>query len=76
MPSGPPSRRGQGAGRGEESPRPQAHEAEAGHASGLLRVGTWNMSHWTVPKLGLLRAELAVDIVALQETHLASVPLE
>ena len=43
---------------------------------GSLRVGTWNMSHWTVAKASLVAYSLAVDVLAVQETHLAKIPLE
>ena len=42
----------------------------------MLRIGTWNMSHWTAPKVTLVASDIAVDILALQETHLAPIPLE
>ena len=41
----------------------------------LLRIGTWNMSHWTVPKVSLVTSRMAMDILAIQETHLAPIPL-
>ena len=40
-----------------------------------LRIGTWNMSHWTAPKISLVASHLAIDILAIQETHLAPIPL-
>lgn len=49
--------------------------AEAQEATGGLRVGTWNMSHWSIPKVDIC-AGLGLDVLALQETHLAPVPLE
>ena len=42
----------------------------------VLRIGTWNMSHWTAPKVSLVASDIAMDILALQETHLAPIPLE
>jgi exonuclease III len=42
----------------------------------VLRVGTWNMSHWTAEKVAMVAENIAVDILALQETHLAQVPVE
>jgi hypothetical protein len=42
----------------------------------VLRVGTWNMSHWTAEKVAMVAENVAVDILALQETHLAQVPVE
>ena len=41
-----------------------------------LRVGSWNISHWSVPKVQLAALEIPADILALQETHLSSLPLE
>ena len=45
-------------------------------AAGLLRVGTWNMSHWSAAKVAFLASSEMVDILAIQETHLAPLPLE
>ena len=42
----------------------------------VLRVGTWNMSHWTRQKAVLAAGAIGVDILAIQETQLAAVPLE
>eukprot|EP00667_Euglena_gracilis_P019095 EG_transcript_20417 len=42
----------------------------------LLRVGTWNMSHWMADKAALIASSFDVDILAVQETHLAPLPLE
>ena len=42
----------------------------------MLRVGTWNMSHWTEQKALLVAGAIDVDILAIQETQLAVVPLE
>ena len=41
-----------------------------------LRVGTWNITHWTVAKASVLAASVDADILAIQETHLARVPLQ
>ena len=46
-----------------------------GAADAGVRVGTWNVSHWSVPKVDIC-AGLGLDVLALQETHLAPVPLE
>lgn len=48
---------------------------EAGRPAGL-RLGTWNMSHWSAPKISMLAATVDVDVLAVQETHLAALPLE
>lgn len=42
----------------------------------MLRLGTWNMSHWTAPKVSLVAAVVSVGMLAVQETHLAALPLE
>ena len=41
-----------------------------------LRIGTWNMSHWTVDKAMVISRDIPVDVLAVQETHLAPLPLE
>ena len=43
---------------------------------GQLVVGSWNMSHWTPAKARTVFAEVGADVLALQETHLAALPLE
>ena len=40
-------------------------------APGRLRVGTWNMSGWRAAKAEVVLPEIAADVLALQETHLA-----
>ena len=40
-----------------------------------LRVGTWNVSHWAVARAAVCQS-LGMDVLAVQETHLAPVPLE
>ena len=42
----------------------------------VLRVGTWNVSRWCLPRLEVIRESISVDLLAVQETHLASVGLE
>ena len=42
----------------------------------VLRVGTWNMSHWSAAKVAVVASTISVDVLAVQETHLAPVPLE
>ena len=51
-------------------------DAGEGPDSGLLRVGTWNMSHWTVDKANIIVRDIPVDVLAIQKTHLAPLPLE
>ena len=41
-----------------------------------LRLGTWNMSSWSPEKLAVMIEEINVDILAIQETHLAAHLLE
>ena len=41
-----------------------------------LRIGTWNLSHWTAPKVTTVASYVQADILAIQETHLAPLPLE
>ena len=43
---------------------------------GLLRMGTWNVSRWCLSRLEVVCDSIAVDLLAVQETHLASVDLE
>ena len=31
----------------------------------VLRVGTWNMSHWTAPKVTLVATQMDVDILSI-----------
>ena len=49
----------------------------AGGASTLggLRIGTWNMSTWSREKLAVAKEDIAADLLAVQETHLAAIPL-
>jgi exonuclease III len=42
----------------------------------VLRVGTWNISDWTVPKATVVATEVGAHVLALQETHLSSLTLE
>ena len=44
--------------------------------SSSLRIATWNISHWSRPKVERAAFEIPFDILAVQETHLAIVPLE
>ena len=44
--------------------------------SSTIRLGSWNVSHWAAPRAPIIAQELDVDILAIQETHLASFPLE
>ena len=42
--------------------------------SGLLRVGTWNVSHWSVERAVVVAQDIAFDVLAVQEMHLAVHP--
>lgn len=42
----------------------------------MLRLGTWNLSTWSPAKAQIILADIGVDILAVQETHLAAFPLE
>ena len=44
--------------------------------AGVLRVGTWTISHWSRPTVERAAVEIPFDILAIQETHLAVVPQE
>ena len=65
-----------------EGRRQQAAAESSGTAislapsSGMLRVGTWNVSRWCLSRLEVVCDSIAVDLLAVQETHLASVDLE
>lgn len=41
----------------------------------VVRLGTWNVSGWSAERWGPI-ASLDVQLLALQETKLASIPLE
>ena len=45
-------------------------------AGGRLRIGTWNMSGWKAAKARTVFAEISAQILAVQETHLAPMPLQ
>ena len=47
-----------------------------GEGMGVLRVGTWNMSGWSAAKVQVCRPEIPADVLAVQETHLAVLPLQ
>lgn len=51
-------------------------QVEGASLAGSLRVGTWNMSHWSADKAHLIAHSIPCDILALQETHLAPLSLE
>ena len=45
-------------------------------AGGRLRIGTWNMSGWRAAKARAVFGEVAAEVLAVQETHLAAMPLQ
>ena len=55
------------------SSSPSLPSPRTGH---ILRVGTWNISHWSAPKATVVARDIPVDVLAVQETHLAAVPLQ
>ena len=60
-------------------PRAMASDLLPGGEASLLgglRIGTWNMSHWSKDKLMVIKDDIGVDLLAVQETHLAAHPLE
>ena len=50
--------------------------APSGDQGDRLLLGSWNMSHWTAAKARTVFADVGVDVLALQETHLAALPLQ
>ena len=48
---------------------------EEGQA-GRLRLATWNMTGWSAVKAHTVFSEIGVDVLAIQETHLAAIPLQ
>ena len=43
---------------------------------GEVRLGTWNVSHWSAAKATVIAMSIGASVLAVQETHLAPVPLE
>ena len=43
---------------------------------GGLRLGSWNLSHWSVDRVESIATRSDLDLMDIQETHLAQVPLE
>ena len=50
--------------------------APAPEEEGVIRIGTWNISHWTAAKVAVIATLVQADVLAIQETHLAPLPLE
>ena len=55
---------------------PHVSGASVAAHSAAVRLGTWNMSHWTAPKAHVIATEVNIEVLAVQETHLATFPLE
>lgn len=47
-----------------------------GDSEGRLTIGTWNLSGWSASKARTVFAEVGADVLAVQETHLAALPLQ
>ena len=59
------------------NPKPRGPGPTPGCESpGSLRIANWNISHWSRPKVERAAFEIPFAILAVQETHLAIVPLE
>ena len=58
-----------------DSVEPGAAAPVGGVPGPVLRLGTWNMTHWSAAKVSLVAATIPADLLAIQETHLAKVPL-
>ena len=43
---------------------------------GEVCIGTWNVSHWSPAKATLMATSVGASVLAVQETHLAPLPLE
>ena len=41
-----------------------------------LRIGSWNLSGWLSERAAAIATDVQADILAVQETHLAALPLE
>ena len=50
--------------------------AAAGSGAGLVRIGAWNLSHWTAARAAAIAYDVAAAVLAVQETHLAALPLD
>ena len=57
-------------------PTAQGCGASSSASAGVLRVGTWNMSGWTAAKAAGVFPLVAAGVLAVQETHLAAMPLQ
>ena len=41
-----------------------------------LRVGSWNLTGWTAERATVIATSVPVDLLAIQETHLAKLGVE
>ena len=46
------------------------------HRPGGIRIGTWNVSGWSLLRAGVVAEVIQADVLAVQETHLSAVLLE
>ena len=59
-----------------DQPGPGGAAAPSGGVpDAILRIGTWNLSHWTPARADLIAMSVQADVLAVQETHLAETPL-
>ena len=53
-----------------------ARDSGAGPLSNRLLIRTWNLSGWSAANARTVFEEVGADVLALQETHLAALPLQ
>ena len=46
-----------------------------GAPDATLRIGSWNVTHWTAATASVVATSVLADVLAVQETHLAPLPL-
>ena len=51
-------------------------EVTPGDLESRLTIGTWNLSGWSAAKARTVLAEVGGNVLAVQETHLAVLPLQ
>jgi hypothetical protein len=47
-----------------------------GADGGVLRVGSWNLTGWSAERATVIASAVPVDVLAIQETHLAPLAVE
>ena len=52
-----------------------ASAPDGGAPDATLRIGSWNVTHWTAATASVVATPIPADVLAVQETHLASLPL-